>query len=288
MNSKTQAIGVFDSGMGGLTVLAQLQRQLPNESFIYLGDTARLPYGTKSTQTVQYYAKQMTTLLLQYNIKLLVIACNTASAAALPFLQQALPNIPIIGVIQPSALAAIDASKNNNIAVLATESTVRSAIYEQTIQYYDSNTTVISQACGLFVALAEEGCTQDEIALLTVKKYLQPILNNPIKIDCILLGCTHFPVLSESIKKALPKKINIVNSAYATAHAVKLKLEELNVINTEKTQPTRFLVTDLPERFIQVGHLFLGKPIQEDQVKLVDTKQTASIQNKIRPDVRKD
>ncbi len=268
---KSLPIGVFDSGMGGLTVLKELTTLLPNESFIYLGDTARLPYGTKSIETVKAYAEQMVAILLKEKIKLLVIACNTATTAALNYLQEQFPEMPMVGVIQPGASAACQQTQNKNIAVIATEATIKSAIYQNTLHLLDPEINVIAFPCGLFVALAEEGCVNDEIATVAVAKYLQPILDSELACDCVLLGCTHFPVLKKTIIEFLGPNISIVDSAKATAITVKEKLQQLDLFQNKIKSNTRFLVTDLPERFVRVGEIFLGKPILQNLVNLVDT-----------------
>ena len=264
-------IGIFDSGMGGLTVLHELMKHLPQESFIYLGDTARLPYGTKSVETIRNYSRQMASALLEQNIKLLIIACNTATAAALTYLEELFPQIPIIGVIKPGAVAAINATKSNKIAVLATEATITSGIYEQTLRTLNPDVRIVSQSCGLFVALAEEGCVDDELVEAAAKKYLLPVLNNGIQCDCVLLGCTHFPVLIKPIKRILGSAITVVNSAKTTAVAVAETLEKLNLKNGAEKSTTKFLVTDLPERFIRVGKIFLERAINPDMVFLIDS-----------------
>ncbi|UVE59807.1 glutamate racemase [Coxiella-like endosymbiont] len=215
-------IGIFDSGMGGLTVLRELVKCLPNESFLYLGDTARLPYGTKSQETVVRYASQMASLLVAQGIKLLVLACNTASTAALTYLQRQFPNIPIIDVVEPGVKAAVNATKNNKVALLATETTIQSGIYQSMIRSLNPAIAIITQTCGLFVALAEEGCINDDIALLVTQKYLEPVINSHYHCDSVILGCTHFPVFMQSLSTILGTGVNIINSARATAKAVKL------------------------------------------------------------------
>lgn len=265
-------IGIFDSGMGGLTVLRALRNSLPNESFVYLGDTARLPYGTKSSETVQRYAIQMAKILVEYNIKLMVVACNTASTTALNYLKKMLPEIPIVGVIEPGAHTAVSITQNLHIAVLATETTIRSGCYEKTLLRLNPKVRVFNQSCGLFVALAEEGCVDDEVALSAVKKYLTPVISRPEKYDCMVLGCTHFPVLISPIRKVVGDDIMIVDSATATADSVKTILTELNLLNPSIDHvETKFLVTDLPERFIRVGEIFYGQAINERSVELIET-----------------
>lgn len=262
----TLPIGVFDSGMGGLTVLRELMRALPGESFYYLGDTARLPYGTKSQETVMRYAYQMASFLVQQQIKLLVVACNTATTAALPYLQQQFPHIPMVGVVEPGAQAAIAATKNHRIGLLATETTIYSGVYQTALHRLQADVEVTAQACGLFVALAEEGCTNDEIAHVAVKQLLRPLQDHQHHHDTVILGCTHFPVLMEPLQQVLGDDVTIINSAAATATAVKTLLSEhRNGLST-----CRFFVTDLPERFARVGEIFLGHAIDVDQVELID------------------
>ncbi|OGT30622.1 MAG: glutamate racemase [Gammaproteobacteria bacterium RIFCSPHIGHO2_12_FULL_35_23] len=268
-------IGIFDSGMGGLTVLNELVKELPNESFIYLGDTARLPYGTKSQQTVLHYAIQMTNLLIQQNIKLLVIACNTATTAALPQLKLLFPDIPILGVIEPGAHLAAATTKNNKVAVLATETTINSGVYQNTLQHLNPIIQVITQSCGLFVALAEEGSVDDELAYVAVNKYLIPIKQVLEDCDCLILGCTHFPVLIKPIQQALHNNITIINSAQATAKKIATVLQEVNLENSADNQQIKFLVTDLPERFARIGEIFFKRTILPSTVSLIDVETSA-------------
>ena len=263
-------IGVFDSGMGGLTVLRELVNHLPNESFLYLGDTARLPYGTKSQETVVRYASQMASLLVTQGIKLLVLACNTASTAALPYLQKQFPDIPIIGVVESGARAAVNATKNNKVALLATETTIQSGIYQSTLRSLNPAIAIITQTCGLFVALAEEGCINNDIALLVTQKYLEPVINNHHHCDSVILGCTHFPVFMQSFSTILGAKINIINSARATAKTVKLIAKKMNLEGMTSQPTVSFFVTDSPQRFIRVGEIFFGRCINPKTVQLID------------------
>lgn len=263
-------IGVFDSGMGGLTVLKELKQLLPNESLIYLGDTARLPYGTKSLATINRYTKQMADILIQLNIKMLVIACNTATTASLEFLQQVFPNLPIIGVVQPGAMTAVNTTKTNLVSVLATEATIRSNIYELTMQRYNPQIKVINQACSLFVALTEEGCINDELAMCAVAKYLKPVVSASVNCDCIVLGCTHFPVLKNIIQTFVGNEFKIVDSAIATAKTVEDVLKAKNIQSTMKQGSYRFLVTDQPQRFSRVAEVFYGEPIDLSNIELID------------------
>jgi len=270
-------IGIFDSGVGGLTVLNELTKSLPGESFLYLGDTARLPYGTKSLGTVREYAKQMATALVKYRIKLLVVACNTATAASIPYLQKLFPDLPIIGVVAPSAKAALSATSNNNIAVLATQTTINSSIYQNTIQSLRADAQVVTQSCGLLVALAEEGHIDDDIATLVLKKYIHKVLAHSVKVDCLLLGCTHFPVFTRLFKRILGDSITIIDSAKETAIAVTSTLEGLNIKSKQEYGSLRFWVTDSPERFIKTSQLFLDKHIDARFVSLIDVKESADV-----------
>ena len=264
-------IGVFDSGMGGLTVLRELVNHLPNESFLYLGDTARLPYGTKSQETVVRYASQMALLLVTQGIKLLVLACNTASTAALPYLQKQFPDIPIIGVVEPGARAAVNATKNNKVALLATDTTIQSGIYQNMLRSLNPAIAIITQTCGLFVALAEEGCINDDIALLVTQKYLEPVINNNHHhCDSVILGCTHFPVFMQSFSTIFGTGVNIINSATATAETVKLIVKKMNLESTTPQPTISFFVTDAPQRFIRVGEIFFGQYINPETVQLID------------------
>ncbi len=276
MSSIEKSIGVFDSGMGGLTVLRALKSALPHESFIYLGDTARLPYGTKSQETVIQYAEKMTQILIQKNIKMLVVACNTATAAALDHLQNHTPNLPIVGVIEPGAQAAVQASNQHQYALLATETTIASDVYQKTLRALDPKAEILTQACGLFVALAEENCINDAIAAATVKKYLSPLMPQLHKDACIILGCTHFPVLTEAIKQYGGVDINIVDSATATAQKCAEKLKQLNLQCSPQHDSTiQFLVTDNPKRFQRIGPIFLGHAIAK--VTLINLKEACPI-----------
>jgi glutamate racemase len=273
MSYQDQPIGVFDSGVGGLTVLKALMQHLPNESFIYLGDTARLPYGTKSADTIRRYTLQTAQLLVKRGIKMLVIACNTASSVALESLQEALPEIPVIGVIKPGAAAAIAATKSGNIAVIATEGTVRNGAYERAIRELHSSVVINSKGCQLLVALAEEGWHDGEIVEAVVARYLQPLLHNTpnFKPDCLVLGCTHFPVLSTAIQKIAGPNITLVDSANTTALAVAELLQKQQLSRqSDLPRSCQFLATDAPERFARIATQFLGYTLSENEIGLVD------------------
>ncbi len=261
------AIGIFDSGMGGLTVMRALKSALPEEAFIYLGDTARLPYGTKSAATVRRYALQAARALAQRQVKLIVIACNTASLAARE-LAETLAPLPVLGVIEPGAAAALAVAPHGPIAVLATEGTVKEGAYARAIGV---SATVVQQACPLFVPLAEEGLTDGAIAELVVRRYLDPVLNLRPAPRALLLGCTHYPVLRQVISRIAGPELALVDSAHTTAAAVRelLTARQLRAEPSARRAP-RFLVTDAPERFARIGQIFFGEAIDPGQVELID------------------
>jgi glutamate racemase len=269
--SDPRPIGVFDSGMGGLTVLRALAARLPQETFVYLGDTARLPYGTKSPETVQAYALQATRLLIAEGVKMVVIACNTASAVALAPLAKALAPVPVIGVIEPGARAAVAATRNRRIAVIATEGTVKGEAYPRAIQALRGEMSVVQRPCQVFVALAEEGWTDSLVTAAAAKLYLGSLFEGAAAPDTIVLGCTHFPVLASAIREVVGEDVAIVDSAETTAAAVADALETKGMSNeTGATSSMRFFATDSPERFARVGAIFLGRPIDVADVELID------------------
>lgn len=259
-------IGIFDSGMGGLTVMRALTARLPGESFVYLGDTARLPYGTKSAETVRRYAVQASRALVERGVKLVVVACNTASVS-LPALEQALAPLPVIGVILPGAEAAVAAAPEGPIAVIATEGTVNGGAYVRAIRAGAPDAAVVQQACPLFVPMTEEGLIEGPIVEAVAHRYLDPLLAARPK--CLLLGCTHYPVLKPVIAKLAPD-VALVDSAVTTADAVARLLADEQLANDSAVVPPRFLVTDAPERFARVGEIFFGQPIDASAVELVD------------------
>ena len=283
-------IGIFDSGVGGLTVYRALHEHLPNERFVYLGDTARVPYGTKSLATVERYAVENSQFLAGHGIKMLVVACNTASALALPAIRQAL-DIEVVGVIGPGARAAVASGKaqpggQGAIGVIATESTVRSGAYTAAITKADPAAKVIEKACPLFVPLAEEGWVDNEVARAVAETYLQDLKAN---IATLVLGCTHYPILREVIQETVGPEVALIDSGEATAVEVKslLKYKEL----ARLTPPTgalerqlcddldHFYVTDAAERFARVAERFLGsKPSRLEAVEVWgrDRLQTSS------------
>lgn len=279
LDPRRAPIGVFDSGVGGLTVLRALRARLPHESFLYLGDTARLPYGTKSSSTVTRYARQAAQVLVDRGIKLLVVACNTASAVAVDDLAQRLAPLPVVGVVEPGAAAACAASAHGRIVVIGTESTIRGGAYERAIARRRPSATVLGRPCPLFVALAEEGWCDGPIPEAVAERYLgdlRPEPSDPASIDCLVLGCTHFPVLRPAVAAVMGTAVALVDSAETTAHAVAGMLAEAGLAapaggaEGSPAAPVALLATDGPERFARVGARFLGLPLEPGAVSLVD------------------
>ena len=263
-------IAIFDSGVGGLTVMSAIAKRLPNEHLIYLGDTARLPYGTKSAETVTRYAVQAARALMRFEPKMIVVACNTVSAVALPVLTAAYAPIPVVGVVEPGARAAVEASRSGSIAVIATEGTVRGGAYMRAIHALKPDARIVQRACPLFVALAEEGWTTGQVPEQVAEHYLKDIFAGDPRPDTLVLGCTHFPVMVAPIARAVGAGIKLVDSAATTALEVERLLDERSLRRQAPTAAPTFLGTDAPERFARVGSLFLGSPISPAQVELVD------------------
>ncbi len=254
------AIGVFDSGVGGLTVFREIARALPREPLIYLGDSARVPYGTKSPATVVRYSLEAAHHLLGRGVKMLVVACNTATAAALPVLQQQL-SIPVIGVIEPGARAAVERT-SGVVGVIATEGTVRAKAYTHAIHAIDADVEVIESAAPLFVPLAEEGWANTHVAREVAEIYLEPLIDAGI--DTLVLGCTHYPILRGTIEQVVGEAVQIVDSAETTALVVKESLGRSHGVTDPQYQ---FLVTDAEERFRRIAGEFLERDI--DHLELV-------------------
>jgi len=260
-------IGVFDSGVGGLTVLRALRSAMPAEDFIYLGDTARLPYGTKSAETVVRYSLQCAAALVARGIRCLVVACNTASASALDALRLQHPTLPVIGVIEPGARAAVAASVTQHIAVIATEGTIGGGAYQTAIRRLNPHARVTARACSLFVSMAEEGWTLGPIAEAVAHRYLDSIFATEDAPDTLVLGCTHFPVLTDAIRAVLPSQVNLVDSAATAAEAV---LDRLGAAAQGAPGTVSWLATDGAARFARVGSGFLGEILRAEAVEIVD------------------
>jgi glutamate racemase len=254
-----RAIGIFDSGVGGLTVLRELRRQMPREELVYLGDTARVPYGTKSAQTVGRYAREAARFLVGQRVKVLVVACNTASAVALDDLA-AVHRLPVVGVIEPGARKALEVSRSGRIGVIGTEGTIRSRAYERALCSSNPAVVVSAAPCPLFVPLAEEGWADHPVARLAAAEYLAPLLQQGI--DTLVLGCTHYPLLKRTLQEVAGPSVELIDSAAETAKTVATLLAEQG-LERHGTQPAspRFFVTDVAERFERVGGAFLGAPL---------------------------
>jgi len=251
-------IGIFDSGLGGLTVMSAINKALPLENLIYFGDTARVPYGSKSKDIVIKYSKEIASFLMKHKVKLIVVACNTASAFALAVLKKTL-EVPVIGVIEPGSKAAVCASKNKRIGVIGTEGTVNSGSYTKEINKI-SKSKVYQQACPLLVPLVEEGWNDEEITDVIVKKYMKPLLSK--RIDTLVLGCTHYPLLKKTFEKNAGSKVILIDSAEATAGEVKNVLNKKRLFADEKSRKfLRFYVSDNPDKFKSIGSRFFSKKI---------------------------
>lgn len=243
-------IGVFDSGVGGLTVAREIMRQIPNERIIYFGDTARVPYGSKSKETVTRYSRQITHFLQTQKVKAIVIACNTASAYALDELEKEV-DIPMLGVVRPGAKTAVETTKNGKIGVIATEGTIGSKIYSQYIKELKPDVKVLGKACPLFVPLVEEGLLQDPVTDEIARRYLSELID--IGIDTLILGCTHYPLIRSTIGRTMGDAVTLVNPAYETAKELKELLEEKGLLNDRPmglgTDGHKFYVSDAAEKF---------------------------------------
>lgn len=259
MLSRDSAIGVFDSGIGGLTVLHQIIEALPRENTVYLGDTARSPYGTKSVDTVLRYSFENSDFLVEKGVKIVVVACNTSTAIALEPLKKKL-SVPVVGVIEPGARRAIASTKNKKIGVIGTEATIQSGAYTRALKAAESSIEVYSRACPLFVPLVEEGWTDNAVVGMTVKAYLESLKQSGI--DTLILGCTHYPLLKKAIRKFLGDGVRLVDSAEEIAKEVAALLKQSALSRKTGKGSHGFFVTDAPERFIKVGRRFLGEKVE--------------------------
>ena len=267
MDKKTAPVGVFDSGVGGLTVAREISRQLPDENIVYFGDTARVPYGSKSQNTIIRFSEQIIRFLKTKEVKAIVIACNTASALALDAVKDEF-DIPILGVVIPGARAAVEATKNRKVGVVGTEATVQSGMYTKVIQGMNPEITVIEKACPLFVPLVEEGFKEHQVTEEVIEYYLESMRSTDI--DAMILGCTHYPLLKRTIGREVGENVKLVNPAYETAKSLKLLLAENNLLNTlgiEDEETTYdYYVSDGMEKFISFADDVLSCHVNSAEV----------------------
>jgi len=272
-NAQSAPIGIFDSGIGGLTVVKEVVRQLPHEQIVYLGDTARVPYGTKSDRTIKAFALQCCLFLLEHDVKMIIIGCNTASSVALDFIANMF-RIPVIGVIKPGAAAAVAKSERRKIGVIGTHTTVNSHSYKKNIKALVQDAEVFSHACPLFVPLAEEGWIHHDVTMKICEEYLKPFAGTDI--DTLVMGCTHYPILSDSIQQAIDRimrrSVTLIDSGVETAKLAKQILIQEKLSHTgSSVKAHRFYVTDLPKNFEHVGEKFLGSKIDHLEMVSVET-----------------
>ncbi|WAM34443.1 glutamate racemase [Caldicellulosiruptor morganii] len=255
----TRPIGIFDSGLGGLTVFKEIVKLMPNENIVYFGDTARIPYGSKSRETVTKFAAQNTRFLLSKNVKIVVVACNTASAYAYEYLKNQF-EIPVVAVIEPGAKAAVFTTKNKKVGVIGTEGTIASGSFEKKILEFDPEIEVFSKPCPLFVPLVEEGWVDKEVTYLVAREYLEEFRQKGI--DTLVLGCTHYPFLQKVIKKVLPG-VSLVNPALETAKQTYEVLKQADMLNLSSEEPTYyFYASDNLKKFESVASIFLNEKIK--------------------------
>lgn len=260
LQQKNDAIGIIDTGVGGLTVMKQIMQVLPNENLIYFGDTARVPYGGKSQDTIIRYSIENAVFMMQHQIKMLVIACNTICAYALEKLRQIF-NIPIVGVIAPGAKKAVQVTKNEHITVLGTKATINSGKYTREIQELLPTSTVFSIACPLFVPLVEEQFLSHQATRYVIREYLKPLKSQ--NIDTLLLGCTHYPLIQDLIREEVEDHIRIIDSATTCAEEVALTLNDLSLCSEREDATYRYYVSDDPQKFRTTGKAFLGNEIHK-------------------------
>lgn len=271
MNSPAQKVGVFDSGVGGLTVVKEIFRKLPFEEVVYFGDTGRFPYGTRSQEVIQGFSEQAVKFLLEQDVKIIVVACNTASAQALSYLKQNY-SLPILGVIEPGVKRALATTKNKRIGVIGTEGTIASNSYAEALRQIDPSVKVFSYPCPLFVSLAEEGYINKKATYLIAQDYLKPLIM--AKVDTIILGCTHYPLLKNVIQKVVKNKVKLVDSAEAIALEAKKVLEKRNLLNNNHRPNPKFYVSDQPEKFSKLARRFIQQDI--NSVEKIDINKYGS------------
>ncbi len=261
---RSHAIGVFDSGVGGLTVVRALMERLPFENIIYFGDTARVPYGVKSVETISKFAGEITEFLLKQQVKLLIVACNTMAAVARTVIEELSP-VPVLDVIDAGASNAVAVTRKKYVGVIGTPATINSNAYARAIHRYDAGIRIFSQACPLFVPLVEEGWLDHEVTRLTALEYLRPVLCHDI--DTLVLGCTHYPLLKPLLQEVVGSGISLVDSAEAMADRTAAILDEMNLWNPDRNPPEyKYYVTDVPLRFQGIGERFLGRTLSDVHV----------------------
>lgn len=266
---RSAPIGVFDSGLGGLTVLGAIRRLLPAESTVYLGDTARVPYGPKAEDTVRRYAREATDFLQDQGVKAIVIACNTATARALPDVQE-LAGVPVLGVVEPGGAAAASASRSGRIGVIGTRGTISSRAYNEVIHRHRPEAEVFEQTCPLFVPLVEEGWTEGDVATLAAERYLKPLLGHSI--DTLVLACTHYPLLKPLLAEVVGADIRLIDSAEATADALERLLAQHDLATSSRAQASaRYFVTDGAARFDVLARRLLGEEVEHLEMVSVDS-----------------
>lgn len=259
-------IGVFDSGIGGLTVLKELMVSLPQESFVYFGDTARVPYGTRSKDTIIKYSFQCVRFLLSKDVKAIVIACNTSSAASLSSLKQKF-DLPVIGVIEPGAVAAVGSSRNGRVGIIGTSATVNSGAHREAIKKIDDSRYIVSNPCPLFVPLVEEGWSNTQVASMVAEEYLKPLMEE--KVDTVVMGCTHYPLLKGIVGSIMGPDVKLIDPAYETAREFKSILDQKGMRREDGVPPQyKYYVSDDPEKFVRIGAAFLEKNI--DNIEKID------------------
>ena len=260
LHSASRPIGVFDSGIGGLTVVRALMERLPNENIVYFGDTARVPYGVKSVATIEQFTAQIVDYLLAQEVKMLIVACNTIAAVAAPVVQAKAGKLPVLDVIEAGARAAVKHSGRGAIGVIATPTTINSNAYARRISHLKPTARVYSRACPLFVPLVEEGWLDHPVTRLTAQEYLKPVLAE--EVDTLVLGCTHYPLLKPLLRDVAGSGVELVDSAVTVAEQAAVLLGELGLANPGRTPPGyRYVVTDVPLRFTTIGERFLGRTL---------------------------
>lgn len=270
MSSKNEKpIGVFDSGVGGLTALKKIAEFLPRENLIYFGDTARVPYGNKSNETIIRYSLQIANFLIQQGVKMIVVACNTASSIALEILREKYSE-PILGVIEPGVIAALNSTKNNKIGIIGTLSTISNKSYRKALLEKNKELQIYEKACPLFVPLAEEGWLDNEVTYLVAREYLKAFDGS--EIDSLILGCTHYPLLKKAISRAIGEQVKLIDTSEEIAKNVKDELEKRNLINVSSNGgKISFFVSDIPQKFIDIAKIFFGEDIAE--IKKIDIEK---------------